>query len=560
MKIVSKSNTSSLKEVRSTTILDLLLKTRGIDNSEDFMKPADPTKLRLKDFGKEYISKSEKVIRLLKKIKKENGMIVVYTDYDADGITGGAILWETLHLLGFRAMPYVPDRKTEGYGFSIKGIDRIKKEFNPALIISVDHGITAREKIAYAKKVGIPVIVTDHHLKPEKLPTAAVAIFHIPALSGSGVSYYFSKELYEEFKSDSSQKKLLEHNFNNDYLALASIGTIADLVPLVGPSRNLVFHGLDACSHTKRHGLMEILRQARIIGKKITPYEVGFMIAPRINAVGRLRHAIDALRLLCTTDSKRAIELAGKMGDMNRERQDLVKISVAEAKEIIKKIRRLPKIITLVSQDWNEGIIGLIAGKVAEEYNRPAIVMTQSDGILKGSARSPGSFHITNFLRSLKKYLVDVGGHQGAGGFTIEKKHLKAFLAQVEKRGNKEVREKDLEKIITADIQMPLSAATDTLAHALEKLQPFGVGNTQPLFLSDAELIDAKLFGKNSEHLKLYVKDPESRSFPLELIAFSKADLFKTLSTGMKLQIVYALEVDRWGGSEKLRGRAIHLK
>ncbi len=557
MKVSFKYNASSISQLDSETILKILLKERGIKNPKEFMSPSDPAEIGIEFFGKEYGKSLKKILPLLKKIKKNNEMIVVYTDYDADGVTGGAILWETLHLLGFKTMPYVPDRKTEGYGFSLKGLDRIKKEFNPSLIISVDHGITAKEKIEYAKKIGIPIIVTDHHLKPEKLPTAALAIFHIPALSGSGVSYYFSKELFKAFRSESHNLRLLEHNFKNEYATLAAIGTIADLVPLVGPSRNLVSRGLESCIHTKRHGLIEIMKQAKIIGKKITPYEVGFMIAPRINAVGRLRHAIDALRLLCTTDSKRASELAGQMGDMNRERQDLVKEAVSEAKEVVKKKRTLPHVITLVSDTWHEGIIGLIASKITDEFYRPTIVMTSSGEFLKGSARSIAALHITDFLRTLKKHLIDVGGHAGAAGFTMEKKNLKAFLKDVEKKGKTAVKKKSLERIITADMKLPLSAATDRLAHTLEKLQPFGMGNTQPTFLSEAELIDAKLFGKKNEHLKIYVKDPNARSFPLELIAFSQAKLFETLSTGMKMEIVYALEIDRWGGNERLRGRLI---
>jgi len=304
MKITFKDEVASSSN--SETIINSLLKSRAIEDVATFMNPPHPRTISIADFG--FAKELEKTLLLLDEIKKKDQMIVVYTDYDADGITGGSIVWETLHLLSFKVMPYVPHRIEEGYGFSQKGIDKVKELYNPALIISVDHGITAREKVTYAKSIGMPIVITDHHLKPELIPEDAEAIFHIPLLSGSGVGYFFAKAIFEHFAPtlSSRAKTVLTNNFNCDYLALASIGTIADLVPLLGPSRSIVKHGLEAFRETKRCGINHIIREAGIEGKKITPYEVGFVIAPRINAIGRLHHAIDALRLLCTTDNERA--------------------------------------------------------------------------------------------------------------------------------------------------------------------------------------------------------------------------------------------------------------
>ncbi len=557
MKITCRHVIDQDKELKSDEIIALLLKSRRIENVKDFLTPPHPTTIKLSDFGKMYAKSMKKVVALLKQIKKLNKTIVVYTDYDADGVTGGAILWETLHHLGFKVMPYVPDRKKEGYGFSIIGLDAVKKKYDPALVISVDHGITAKDKVTYAKKLGIPVVITDHHLKPDKLPTDALAIFHIPALSGSGVAYVIAHEIYEHFDKDNAK---LKHNFYHEYPALAAIGTIADLVPLVGPSRSIAYHGLEACAKTTRHGLIHIMRQAGIEGRKITPFEVGFIIAPRINAVGRLGSAINALQLLCTTDSLRAEKLAQSIGNTNRERQDMVKVAVEEAKLMVEKSKKQPKLIILVSDIWHEGIIGLIASKIAEDYYRPTIVMTKSDGFLKGSARSIPGFHLTNFLRGLKKHLVDVGGHAAAAGFTIEQKRLSTFIKAAERKADTLLKTKDLEKKLEVDFSMPLSLISMRLAQALEKLQPFGTGNPQPVFYSEAELIDAKIFGKKNEHLKFYVKDPRKNSFPLEIVAFGQADLFQNLSTGMKMNITYTLMIDRWGGNERLRGKLIHMQ
>ncbi len=556
MKITYKTEIKQTDSLSKEELIQTILKNRNISDIPGFLNPKSPSDIHLKDFG--YTDEITNTLKILKQVKDKDGMIVVYTDYDADGITGGSILWETLYLLGFKVMPYVPHRQHEGYGFSIKGIDAIKAQYNPSLIISVDHGITAREKVSYAKSLGIPVIITDHHLKPDLLPDDAQAIFHIPQLSGSGVSYFFSKMLFEYFgSSESINKHRLEHNFQYDFLALASIGTIADLVPLVDYSRSVVKYGLDSFRNVKRAGIQHILKQAKIENRPITPYEVGFMIAPRINAIGRLSHAMDALRLLCTTSDERAQELASQIGKTNQDRQGLVKQAVEEAKKIVESTKPVKNIILLVSENWHEGIIGLIASRIVEEYYRPVIVMTKANGFYKGSARSIPALHMTDFLRSLKHHLIDVGGHSQAAGFTIEAKNVNAFIEEAHLKVSNLVFEKDLEKIIETDLKIPISKLNLSMARSIEQLNPFGVGNPNPTFYSEVELMEAKLFGKKNEHLKIYVKDVQNASFPLELISFSNSALYKKLTPKMKMQIPFSLEIDRWSGTERLRGRLI---
>jgi len=531
-----------------------LLKDRHIKNKTEFLKPRHPKDISFSEFFSK--KQFEEVIKKLKEIREKQRIVVVYTDYDADGITGGAILWETFYLLGFKTMPYVPHRKLEGYGFSKKGIDTVRKLYNPALIISVDHGISAAEKISYAKSLGIPIIVTDHHMKAAKKPDDALAIFHTDRLSGAGVAYFFAKEIFKNFKFQISNFKFLEDNFSSDYLALASIGTIADLVPLLGPSRSITKYGLEAFSKLRRIGIRHILKEAQIENRRITPYEIGFIIAPRINALGRLEHAIDALRLLCTKKEEKAQMLAAKMGEKNRERQDLLEKAVEEAKEKFKlqslKYKVSPKIIILSSGKWHEGIIGLIASKLVDEFYRPTIIMSLGDGFVKGSARSISGFDITSFLRSLKQYLIDVGGHKGAAGFTIEKEKIDNFCAAASKLSSSLLKEKDLERKVELDLAIPLKRVNLSLVKKIETLQPFGVGNPQPLFYSEGELLEAKLFGKNNEHLKIYLKDD---SLPLEFVFFNQGKDFLKLSRGQKMGVVYHLEIDRWGGNEKVRGK-----
>lgn len=557
MKIQFKHEIKPGERYTSQQIVDLLLKQRGITEAGDFLNPKSPADIDIRDFDPAYKKQMTVVLKLLEKIKAENGTIVVYTDYDADGVTGGAILWETLHTLGFNAMPYVPHRVHEGYGFSKKGIDAVKKEYDPKLIISVDHGITAREKVEYAKSLGIPIIITDHHMKPDKLPDEAVAIFHIPVLSGSGVSYFFSKAIYDHFKSktDPAQALPLSVFFQYDYMALAAIGTVADLVPLVGPSRSLVYHGLNAFSQMKRYGIKEILKTAGYEGRVITPYEIGFIIAPRINAIGRLEHALDALRLLCTTNEERAKALASRIGEKNTLRQDLVKDAIDEAlKEIEKKYKTdIPKLIVLKSDKWHEGIIGLIASKIVEKYFRPTIVMTKTGDNYKGSARSIPAFHMTEFLRNHKDMLVDVGGHAQAAGFTITAGRLPEFLKTTAEAADKQLTEKDLEKIIEADIKVPLNILNLDLAHTLISLAPFGVGNQTPVFVSSVRIDRPSTMGKNRDHLKFF-SDTE-----MEFVCFGKGNLCAELSPNETRDVVFKLEINNWNNQQRLQAKVIHM-
>ncbi|MBP6994395.1 DHH family phosphoesterase, partial [Candidatus Woesebacteria bacterium] len=435
--------------------------------SKTFLSPPYPTTLSLVDFGFEqsYIDNAMDTVWRCHpdhpKNKFPDRPIVVYTDYDADGITGGAVLWETLHTLGFRVFPYTPNRITEGYGFSTVGLDLVKEKYDPALIISVDHGIVADTQVTYAsEKLGIPIIVTDHHHRSEeRVPKLAKAIFHIPALSGSGTAYYVAKEItystkykVQSTKSDNSElgTQNLERMFETDYAGIAAIGTIADLVPLLGPSRNMAFHGLKALTDTTRPGLMALKKVSDHVGKTITTYEVGFLLAPRINASGRLEDALDALRLLCTKDTTKAQLLAEKLNALNVQRQDMVKKAAGEALEIVelqkKKEGVLPKILIVHQQSgrpsapieyWHEGIIGLIASKICDEFYRPTLVLTQSeagaDGIplsYKASCRSIPGFHMTEYLTAHQRLLLKFGGHEAAAGFSITTENLAEFVRE----------------------------------------------------------------------------------------------------------------------------------
>lgn len=540
----------------ANTIRDLILRNRKISDIDSFINPPHPINFTLSSFG--FTDDLQKVMHLLKSIRDNGKSIVVYSDYDADGITGGAILWETLHRLHFHVMPYVPNRITEGYGFSKQGIDTVITQYHPALIISVDHGISGKEFVSYAKQKGVPVIITDHHTKPEQLPNDAFAIFHIPEFSGSGVAYMVAKEIAEYFVGDKS----LHDTFASYYLALAATGTIADLVPLVGPSRSIAKHGLAAFSGITRPGLRNILDVAGVQNRALTPYDIGFIIAPRINAVGRIRDPMDALRLLCTRDIHRAHTLSELVSSTNTKRQSMVETYVEEAIQMVNNQygATLPSILILTSHTWHEGVIGLIAAKMVERYFRPTIIMTQSESGFKASARSIPALHLAQFLAQLKPLLLSYGGHRQAAGFSITKNNHQLFVKEAMQLAEKILKPEDFEKKIVVDIRMPFSAASFALSKSLAALEPFGMGNMKPLFASDITISRFDIMGKQGNHIKLSAQDPVHKQNPIDVIAFGKAKEYTALiQNTTKHHVVYELGINTWNGKSTVQAILRHM-
>ena len=308
-------------------------------------------------------------------------------------------MWETIHAMGGNVMPYIPHRQEEGYGLSIKGIDSVREQYDPSLIITVDHGITAYKFIEYATLLGIDVVVTDHHVKPDKLPDCTIV--HTTNLCGAGVAWFVAKELG---KPD---------------LALAAIGTIADLVSLTGVNRSIVKFGLQEINKTKRVGLLALMQDAGVTPGELSTYDISHVLAPRLNAMGRLVHAMDALRLLCTHKEDKAIILARTLGLTNKERQQLTTDTTSHAfKGLTSRLQgeTLQKLLFISHETYNPGVIGLVAGKLVEEYYRPAVVISHGEEVSKGSARSIRGFNIVEAIKRCSDLLIDVGGHPMAAG------------------------------------------------------------------------------------------------------------------------------------------------
>lgn len=537
-KIIGKNGGS--EDIDTKRIIALLLQNRGLETKkeiEQFLHPSDPFLLTAKDVGVDPVQLKKGIARLKKAVKAKES-IIVYADYDADGITAGTIMWETLYTLGASVMPYIPHRVEEGYGLSIKGIDAVIEQYHPTLIVTVDHGITAAKQIEYAKSKGIDVIVTDHHVKPDALPKTT--IIHTTNLCGAGVSWFVSKELTKKN--------------NPELLALAAIGTIADLVPLLGANRMVVKYGLQAMNHTSRVGLNALLSEAGLEKGNLTTFDISHVLAPRLNAMGRLVHAMDALRLLCTHQEDKAMLLARKLGLTNKERQQLTIDTSLHAKNIVAdsiKNGNKKKLLFVYHDSYNQGVIGLVAGKLVEEYYLPSIVLFKGEVFSKASARSIPGFNIVEAIRSCSDLLVDVGGHPMAAGFTVETKNLEELQRRLEELAEEELTDDILKRMLRIDAEIPLSSANEELWSAYADFAPFGFGNPEPVFVtSGVEVENARLVGNNGKHLKLTVSDSQ---ISIDCIAFGMGGWYPKLRPELPVDIAYSLDMNVWKGTRRLQ-------
>ena len=551
-------------------IINLILTNRGIKSAKEkklFLTPPNPEKLTAKNVEIDVKSLKQAIIRIKKAIKNKES-IVVYADYDADGITGGAVMWETIHKLGGNVMPYIPHRVEEGYGLSVKGINSIIIKYKPKLIITVDHGITAREKVEYAKKKGIEVIITDHHVKPKKIPKCLIV--HTTNLSGSGVSYFLAKEIIKSYKIiPERSRRVIDID---ELLVLATIGTIADLVPLTSSNRSIVKMGLEKLNQTKRVGLLALIKDSGLEVGTINTYSVSHILAPRLNAMGRLVHGLDALRLLCTKNSEAAQKLAKKLGLTNRERQQLTIDTFEHVKQLLPKT--LKKLIFVTHETYNQGVIGLVAGKLTESFYRPAIVVSKSDVYSKASARSINGLNIIETIRQCSELLVDAGGHPMAAGFTVETAKITLLQKKLEELVEQKLPDEKLQRLLKIDLEIPLSFINLKLWQNIQQLAPFGMGNWEPVFMTkNIKVLDSRLIGRDKQHLKLLLQSNNvparqelllqanaggtmkqfNNSISFEAIGFNMGEYYSQLKPDKSIDVAYSIDLNEWNGSKKLQ-------
>ncbi|MCD6131949.1 MAG: single-stranded-DNA-specific exonuclease RecJ [Candidatus Hydrothermae bacterium] len=526
-----------------------VLSARGISPEESpaFLEP------RLEDLNDPFLMRDmDKAVERIITAMKESQKIMVHGDYDVDGVTSLSLLYRNLTSIGLNVIPYIPDRFTEGYGLSSQGIEKAKEE-GISLIITVDCGITALEEIEMARKYGIDVIVTDHHEPRETLPEATAIInpkvddYPFKDLAGVGVAFKLLEALYRK----------LSLNLNHLYwdLDLVALGTVADIVPLVKENRVFVHFGLKILEKSKKAGIKS-LKSVTGLNGKVEPWHISFILAPRLNAAGRLNHAIEAFKLLSTRDGLEALQLARELDRTNKERQGIERKILSEAKKMVRRMD-LDKdwVIVLGSEDWHEGVIGIVASKLVEQYNRPTILLSFTGGIGKGSGRSIQNFNLFNALLDLEKYLLSFGGHKMAAGLRLEKENLQDFRRALNKLAKERLKKEYFEPELYIDGEIRLSDINQDILSVYRKLSPFGMGNPQPVFVVKNVTVKNDIRVMKDRHISFTLKQAQIER---RAIAFDAMDKREIIQSGKPLN--FAVQVSENNRNGEIEFKVLDVK
>lgn len=533
------------------SIISYLLEARGVTDEEQKDTYLFP---KLQNVTANSVAIDiDKMSRAVKRIEvaiSRAEQVIVFGDYDVDGICASAILWETLHHKTSKVMPYIPHRIDEGYGLSTTGIKNVIDQFpETKLIITVDNGIVANEAVAFANSLGIDVIITDHHLPHEDVAHTlpdAYAIVHTTKLCGAGIAWVLAKEFI-------GNDQVLQKVHMTDHLVFAALATIADMVPLINENRTIVKHGLPELRRTTRVGLRALFAEAGIEQRNIQTYQIGHQISPRLNASGRMESAMDSLRLLCTRDPRRATELANLLGEINKFRQEETALATEHAVgQMADGKWQTTKVLIVADSSYPQGVIGLVAGKLVEKFYRPAIVIAIGETQSKASVRSVKGFNIIEFLRTQSEHFVNVGGHPMAAGFTIETSKISTLKKILEDAAEESLSENKLVRSLSIDASLPMHIVNQELYHALQALAPFGMGNPEPVFSSRALVKDIRVLGREGKHLKLKVSD---NSDLFDAIGFGMGERAAEIQVGDSIEIAYNLDENEWNGRKNLQLR-----
>jgi single-stranded-DNA-specific exonuclease len=536
----------------------------------------------------------EAVKRIFKAIKKQE-KIAIFGDYDADGVCGAVILKTVLEKLGgnISGGVYIPDRKIEGYGLNNEAIKKLGEQ-KVNLILTVDCGISDFEEIKLANSLGAEVIVVDHHRVVKKMPAAKAIIdpwqekdrYPFKELAGAGVAFKLVQALLKSHLPESVSDKIPE-GWEKWLLDLVAIATVADCVPLLGENRTLVRYGLIVLAQTQRVGLLELMKVARVnpifeadtMTTNLDTYSLGFILAPRLNAAGRMDHASLAFELLSVKDKEKAKDLAEKINQQNQQRQKLTDEIVAEIEKRIKPYidDKNKPVIVEVDKKWPAGVVGLAAGKIADRYHRPTIIFSgdsefASSGkeeaeIIRGSARSVPNFNIIEAIGQCGELLKEFGGHAGAAGLSLDNNNFSAFVEKINQIAGEKLKDKDLVPVTEIDAEIEAQEISWELFEKLAQFEPCGRDdNPYPSFLiKNLEIINVRLVGNGMSHLKLELKSEnppaggEKKIF--KAIGFRLAkNGNQDLKIGDKVDIVFELTVDEWNGNRELQFKIADIK
>ena len=517
-----------------------LLFERGIQDQESLQKFLEPS---LEDLHDPYLLHDmDRAVARIRQAIEEGENILIYGDYDADGMTSASIVKESLEQLGAECRVYLPNRFTDGYGPNASVYKYFIEQEGISLIVTVDNGVAGHEAIEVAQSMGVDVIVTDHHSMPETLPDA-YAIIHpehpdadypFKHLAGCGVAFKLACALLEEV-----QVELLD---------LVAIGTIADMVSLTDENRILLQYGLEMLGHTQRIGLQEMLDMAGIAASEVTEETVGFQIAPRLNALGRLDDPNPAIDLLTGFDDEEAHEIALMIHQKNEERKEIVQSIYEEAKTMVDPEK---KVQVLAKEGWNPGVLGIVAGRLLEELGQTVIVLNIEDGRAKGSARSVDAVDIFEALDPHRNLFIAFGGHAGAAGMTLEVENLEALSQVLENYILETGIGHSGKKTLNLDEELDLETLNLETVKSFERLAPFGMDNQKPIFyIRDFHVESARTMGAGNAHLKLKISKGEAC---FEVVAFGQGRWATEFSQTKNLELAVKLSVNQWNGQTALQ-------
>ena len=510
----------------------------------------------------------KKVVKRIFKAAEKKEKVVVFGDFDADGVTSSTIMGTILKAFGVDVEVYIPHREKEGYGLNKESVQNFKEQ-DVKLIITVDCGISNHEEVELIHELGMEIIITDHHYEPLIIPKADAIInahmekekYPFQFLAGVGVAYKVAQALLRYAKEEEiplvekyAQRYGNYDGFEKWLLDVVAIGTVADCVPLTGENRTLVKYGLIVLKQSKRVGLKHLMEEIHVNFNDVTTVTIGYQIAPRINAAGRLKHAITAYNLLMAETEEEAKILVDELNNINLERQKLTEKIFREAKAQVEE-QKEDKMMIAVGEEWPIGIIGLVAGKLAEAYNSPTLVISNAKGTYQGSGRSIQGFNVVEALQSIEKYFSHYGGHAQACGFTLaDNDLLNDFTTDLKSLAIDNLGETDLTPVLDIDTDLPLKNINWKLYEELNQFKPFGEGNRKPLFMAaNVKILQMQTVGKDGKHLRLLLKQ-DSSPMHWKSIGFGLGEVWgDILQQNDYVDLVFTVNLNEWNGNRELQ-------
>ncbi|MGL4853000.1 MAG: single-stranded-DNA-specific exonuclease RecJ [Phocaeicola sp.] len=530
------------KELAISPVLGQLLLDRGItsvDEAKKFFRP------KLSDLHDPFLMKDMEIaVKRLNQALVNKERILVYGDYDVDGTTAVALVYKFIQQFYSNIDYYIPDRYNEGYGVSIKGIDHAC-EMDVKLIIVLDCGIKAVNEIAYAKEKGIDFIICDHHVPDEVLPPAVAILnakqkdstYPYEHLSGCGVGFKFMQAF--------AMSNGIDFQKLTPLLDLVAVSVASDIVPIMGENRILTHHGLKQLNANPSIGLKSIIDICGLADKEITVGDIVFKIGPRINASGRIQNGKEAVELLVEKDYVVALEKANQINQYNETRKDLDKSMTEEANQIVDCLEGLSdrRSIVLFNEDWHKGVIGIVASRLTEVYYRPAVVLTRTDDLATGSARSVSGFDVYKAIEHCRDLLENFGGHTYAAGLSMKAENVELFTQRFEAFVTENILPEQTHAVIDIDAVIPFKEITSKFYADLKKFNPYGPDNRKPIFCTN-QVYDygtSKVVGRQQEHIKLELVDNESNNV-MNGIAFGQSSQARYIKTKRSFNICYTIE------------------